>query len=100
MAKYGISKKAIADLDSIWNYTVQTWSEEQAVKYYGDIRNAIIGLSKLPGYSGRSFDEIRPGLMGYHVGHHIVFYNKRNDGSVWVFRILHEKMDYARHFNQ
>ena len=45
MAKYGISKKAIADLDSIWNYTTQTWSEEQAVKYYRDIRDAIIGLS-------------------------------------------------------
>ena len=98
MAKYGISKKAIADLDSIWNYTAQTWSEKQAVKYYRDIRDAIIGLSALPGYSGRSFEEIRPGLMGYRVGHHIVFYNKRKDGSVWVSRILHEKMDYARHF--
>ncbi len=98
MAKYTISQKAIADLDSIWNYTVQTWSEEQANKYYNDIRDAIIGLSKLSGYLGKSFEDIKPGLMGYHVGHHIVFYNKRKDGSVWVVRILHERMDYARHF--
>lgn len=98
MAKYRVSQKAIADLDSIWNYTVQTWSEEQAIKYYNDIRDAIIGLSKLPGYLGKSFEDIKPGLMGYHVGHHIVFYYKRKDGSVWVARILHERMDYARHF--
>ena len=50
MAKYGISKKAIADLDNIWNHTAQIWSEEQAVKYYRESR------------------------------------------------ILHEKMDYTRHF--
>ena len=98
MAKYRISKKSIADLDSIWKYTVQTWSEEQAVKYYNAIRDAILALSNHPEYHGRSFEDIRPGLMGYHVGHHIVFYNKRKDGSVWVARILHEKMDYARHF--
>ena len=98
MAKYGISKKAIDDLDNIWNYTAQTWSIEQASKYYGDIRNAIIGLCELPAYSGRNFDWIKPGLMGYRVGHHIVFYNKHKDGSVWGARILHEKMDFERHF--
>ena len=98
MAKYGISKKAVEDLDSIWNYTAQTWSEEQAVKYYNDIRDAIIVLANLPDYLGRSFEEIKPGLMGFHVGHHIVFYAKRKDGSVWVYRILHERMDFVRHF--
>ncbi len=71
MAKYGISKKAVEDLDSIAN---------------------------LPEYLGRSFEEIKPGLMGFHVGHHIVFYAKRKDGSVWVYRILHERMDFVRHF--
>ena len=98
MAKYGISKKAVEDLDSIWNYTAQTWSEEQAVKYYNDIRDAIIVLANLPEYLGRSFEEIKPGLMGFHVGHHIVFYAKRKDGSVWVYRILHERMDFVHHF--
>ena len=98
MAKYVLSKKAVDDLDNIWNYTAQTWSEEQAVKYYNDIRNAVIVLASLPGYLGRSFEDIKPGLMGYGVGHHIIFYTKRKDGSIWVNRILHEKMDFVRHF--
>lgn len=35
--------------------------------------------------------------MGFKVGHHIIFYKKHSDGSIWMDRILHEKMDYQRH---
>ena len=35
MAKYDISKEATEDLYRIWDYTVDTWSEEQADIYYG-----------------------------------------------------------------
>ena len=100
MAKYVISQKAIDDLDGIWDYTLNTWSEEQAVKYYNSIRQSVIDLADNPGVISRSFERIRHGLMGYKVGHHIVFYIKRRDGYIRVVRILHEKMDYARHFNQ
>ncbi|MBO7585159.1 MAG: type II toxin-antitoxin system RelE/ParE family toxin [Bacteroidales bacterium] len=31
MAKIRFSRKAIADLDGIWEYTAETWSEDQAV---------------------------------------------------------------------
>ena len=34
MAKYTLTNKAVADLSEIWNYTVITWSENQADKYY------------------------------------------------------------------
>lgn len=98
MVKYRISRKAIADLDGIWEYTVENWSEEQAANYYGGIHDAIVLLAEHPGFPGRGFEEIKPGLMGHPVGHHIVFYIKRKDGSVWVARILHERMDFVRHF--
>ncbi|MBR5385230.1 MAG: type II toxin-antitoxin system RelE/ParE family toxin, partial [Bacteroidales bacterium] len=48
MAKIRLSRKAIADLDGIWDYTAQTWSEEQAVIYYRQIYGAIQGLNNLP----------------------------------------------------
>ena len=44
MARIRLSRKAIADLDGIWDYTAQTWSEEQAVIYYRQIYGAIQGL--------------------------------------------------------
>ena len=98
MARYKLSRKAIADLDEIWDYTVAAWSESQAEKYYSQIVESIMGLSSLPNGKSRSYDVVKPGLWGYHVGHHIVFYKKKSDGSVWVNRILHEKMDFVRHF--
>ena len=97
MVKIRLSKKAIADLDGIWEYTVETWSEDQAVVYYRQIYTAIQGLNKMPVFLERSYEAIKPGLFGFKVGHHIVFYKKNKDGSIRVDRILHEKMDYQRH---
>ena len=97
MAKIRLSRKAIADLDGIWDYTAQTWSEEQAVIYYRHIYSTIQGLAQLPVSLERSYDVIKPGLFGFKVGHHILFYKKEKDGSISVDRILHEKMDYQRH---
>ena len=97
MAKIRLSRKAIADLDNIWDHTVETWSEDQAVIYCRQIYTAIQGLNRLPVFLEIDYDIIKPGLLGFKVGHHIVFYKKHKDGSIYVDRILHEKMDYQRH---
>lgn len=97
MAKIRLSRKAISDLDGIWAYTVETWSEEQAVLYYRQIHAAIQSLHNLPAFLEIKYDIIKPGLLGHQVGHHIIFYKKETDGSIWVDRILHERMDYQRH---
>lgn len=33
MADFVLRPKAVADLESIWEYTVKTWGEEQAETY-------------------------------------------------------------------
>lgn len=98
MSNYKISHKAIADLDSIWDYTVKNWSEKQADKYYCQLNTSIQSLPELPYYLEKEYNEVKPGLFGYHTGHHIIFYKKRKDNSVWIDRILHESMDFRRHF--
>lgn len=97
MTKIRLSRKAISDLDGIWDYTVETWSEDQAVTYYRQIHTSIQGLDHLPVYLEKKYDVIKAGLMGFKVGHHIIFYKKHSDGSIWMDRILHEKMDYQSH---
>ena len=97
MAKIRLSRKAIADLDGIWDYTVETWSEEQAIVYYRQIYTTIQGLNSLPVFLEKEYNVIKPGLFGYKVGHHIFFYKKGNNGSISIDRILHEKMDLQRH---
>ena len=97
MAKIRLSRKAFADLDGIWDYTVETWSEEQAVIYYRQIYTTIYGLNSIPVFLEKTYEVIKPGILGYKVGHHIVFYKKLPDGSIRVDRILHEKMDFQSH---
>lgn len=97
MAKIRLSRKAISDLDGIWTDTAETWSGDQAVIYYRQIHAAIQGLSSLPAFQVINYDIIKPGLLGHKVGHHILFYQKHEDGSVWVDRIIHERMDFPRH---
>ena len=97
MAKIRLSRKAIADLDGIWDYTAQTWSEDQAVVYYRQIYTAIQGLDIIPMFLERTYDIVKPGVLGYKVGHHVISYKKNKDGTISVDRIFHEKMDYQRH---
>ncbi len=97
MAKIRLSRKAIADLDGIWEYTVQTWSEDQAVVYYRQIYNAIQSLDNIPLFLEKKYEIVKPGVLGYRVGHHVIFYKRDKDGTISVDRILHERMDYQRH---
>ena len=34
MVKFQLTEKAVQDLNRIWNYTYETWSEDQADDYY------------------------------------------------------------------
>ena len=97
MAEIRLSRKAIADLDGIWDYTVEAWSEEQAIIYYRQIYTTIQGLNSIPVFLEKTYEVIKPGVLGYKVGHHIVFYKKLPDGSIRVDRILHERMDFQSH---
>lgn len=38
---YRISKKAIQDLEDIWLYTFETWSQQQADRYYSLLINEM-----------------------------------------------------------
>lgn len=49
MAKYDISREAAEDLYNIWEYTVDTWSEDQADKYYAILDSAFAEIAKAPG---------------------------------------------------
>ena len=99
MAKYDITKEATEDLYKIWAYTVDTWSEEQADTYYSLLEAGMNEVADAPERIGKPFDEILPGLKAYHVRRHMLFYTMRESGKVLIVRILHEKMDYALHFN-
>lgn len=90
--KFVLSRKALADLDAIWEYTVERWSEQQAEKYYRLLIHACQEAANAPA-SGAAYDLILPGLRGLHAGRHIIFYRLKDTVYIEVARILHERMD-------
>lgn len=98
MAKYDISKLALEDLYTIWEYTVDTWSEVQADRYYTFLETAMDAIGTTPIKVGKSYNDIMYGLRAYHVRKHMVFYIIQENGRAVIIRILHERMDFARHF--
>lgn len=92
MANYRLSKEAIKDLSNIWNFTFEIWSENQANKYYGQIKEGFREISIDPEI-GRNFIGVDKSFLGYHVNRHIIFYRKHKTKRIEIVRILHEKMD-------
>jgi toxin ParE1/3/4 len=90
---YKISKEASIDLESIWLYTIENWSTEQADRYLNLIFDEIEYLCLKPG-SGADVGHIRNGYFRSRVKSHFIFYkvNKKKN-ELEIIRILHQQMD-------
>jgi toxin ParE1/3/4 len=94
---YIISRKAITDLEEIWQYTVETWSVEQADRYYHLIFDEINFICKNI-HAGKSMEHVRSGYRASKVKSHLIFYKVSND-VIEIIRILHEQMDIDNRLN-
>ncbi|MFN8250769.1 MAG: type II toxin-antitoxin system RelE/ParE family toxin [Ferruginibacter sp.] len=92
MASYTLTNKAVQDLSSIWEYTVNTWSERQADKYYFMLLDSCQDLAD-GRVSGKNYPEINIDIFGFRAGQHILFYRKLSPDKVEIARILHAQMD-------
>lgn len=97
MAEFILSERSQKDLRDIVNYTVKAWSETQAVIYYNGLLDTCEFIAERNGTVGRPYDEIRPGLYGYHTARHIIFYRILSKDKIRIVRILHDQMDFPRH---
>ena len=95
MASYALSPAAQADLAEIWDYTARRWGEVQAERYTRDIQAACEALSDGT-LVGLSAEDVRPGYRKIRVGSHVMCFRERS-GTLEIMRILHRRMDVARH---
>jgi toxin ParE1/3/4 len=90
-----LSPRAQSDLDEIWDYSCETWGVDQAERYIILLRDAVSAAAAKPA-RGRPCEDIRVGYRKLAAGSHVIFY--RMAGSdIDVVRILHQRMDFARH---
>lgn len=92
-ANFHFTRKAIEDLTSIWNDTVEAWSEQQADEYYKMLLASCCKVAEYPMLFGRSYEAIVDGLYGLKTNKHIIFYRLRKNKDIEIVRILHESMD-------
>lgn len=95
MVRVRLSRLAEADLLSIGIYTLPTWGADQTARYIDELEVCCRHLADNP-RSGRSCEDISPGLCRREQGKHIIFF-RREQGGILISRILHERMLPNRH---
>jgi toxin ParE1/3/4 len=99
MAKVILRQEAIDDLNNIWKYTFEKWSETQADKYYTMLKLSCKEIGVNPEI-GKDYNIIYNNLLGLHSGRHIIFYQLVDEDEIEVIRILHEEMDLKNRLNE
>lgn len=94
--RYVLSPRARADLDEIWDHTAAKWGVDQAEFYTCQLWQHIEAVASKPAI-GRACPDVRAGYYKYLSGSHVLFY-RLIDGGIDVVRILHQRMDFGRHF--
>lgn len=96
MAKFYLTNKAVLDLGNIWDYTVETWSENQAEIYYSLLMDSCQDLANKPSL-GKSYEIVEKDVLGFKTGQHVIFYQKVSEEEIEIVRILHGMMDMKNH---
>jgi len=99
MAKVLFRQKAIVDLNDIWEYTFQNWSEKQADNYYEILKLVCKEIGHNP-QLGKEYFYIWENLFGLKAGKHIIFYHLISENEIEVIRILHERMDFKNRLTE
>lgn len=92
MVRVILRQETIDDLNAIWDYTFEEWSESQADKYYSNLKSDCLQLAENPKI-GKEYDGINKNLLGLKSGKHVIFYQQISENEIEVIRILHERMD-------
>lgn len=96
--KYELSELALEDVNSIWEYTILNWSIEQAEKYYNELFDGVNLICQNPKI-GKSINEVKENYRSKVVRQHMIIYKIQND-IIFIDRILHERMDFNKHFDE
>jgi len=92
---YRLSRLARLDLIDIADYTLDTWSMDQALRYLDSLEVCFNRLSETPKI-GRRCDRIRPGYRRVEHERHVILYRSDADG-IFIGRVLHQAMLPSEH---
>jgi len=94
---YRLSPKAISDLESIWHYSAQTWSVEQADRYIDSLASSFDVLVSHPELA-RERTEFNPPVRIHLHQKHLIIYTIAA-AHILIIRILGGKQDWHSMLN-
>jgi len=99
MANFKLTNKAVFDLNSIWEYTADKWSEYQADKYYKMLLDTFNDIANNPDL-GKNYIGVSVDIFGLKAIRHIIFYRKLGNETIEITRIIHERMDLKNRISE
>ena len=90
-----LTKAAVSDLQSIRDYTLETWGPEQEQIYLDSLWNKFEQILTEPD-RWRLREDLFPGCRVAAQGKHVILFRVQDD-ILQVVRILHSAMDFKRH---
>ena len=112
MARFRLSRPAEADLAHILATSSERWGAEGRRRYAAILAAAMRKAAAEPrGQSTRERADLFPGIRSLHLRHarwndpaskvrrpvHILYFRAAAPGLIEIVRVLHERMDPARH---
>lgn len=95
MPQIRFSRRAQADLKDINSYTIETWSQEQAMAYIDDLELTVNKLASTPKI-GKPCDDLQQGLRLFPCQSHVIYFMEEEKG-ILVVRVLHDRMSAELH---
>ena len=93
---FRLTPRAVADLDAIAYYTIETWGLAQLETYLMGFNNRFQWLADNP-LAGRERNDVQPGFRSYPEARHVIFYII-NEDQVDIIGIPHKSMDVSAFF--
>jgi toxin ParE1/3/4 len=87
--KYRLTRQADQHLSDIYLYTAETFGRAQADRYLQGFASAFELLADNP-RTGRSADQVRPGLRRHEHAGHVIFYRETGD-EVLIVAVIHSR---------
>jgi len=95
VSSYRLTRKADGDIKHIYYYTLTNFGHLQAEKYMEELFNCLTTLANNP-FLARDYNIVKRGVRRFEHGSHSIYF-RTSDSAVMILRILHQRMDPARH---
>ena len=92
------TEAAVLDLQSIRNYTLERWGEEQEQTYLDGLWDRFGQIKEDP-ERWRTRADLFPGCRIAVQGQHVILFSLKDD-VLQIVRILHGAMDFQRHLTE